>query len=87
MEIKKYMKHDALMYIIIPQRPKFLWAKHHFHEIDNYRMNLLIQRAGFKILKKKSYMIKRSLRFHLSGIRPFLWLFFDKHTIYKLINV
>lgn len=87
LEIKKNMKHDALMYIIIPQRPKFLWTKHHFHEIDNHRMNLLIKKAGFKILDKKSFMVRRSLGFHLSGIRPFLRLFLHKQTIYKIKNV
>lgn len=87
LETKKYMKHDALMFIIVPQRPKFLWTKHHFHEIDDHRMNLLVKRAGYEILDKQIIRVRRSLKFHLSGIRPFLRLFINNQMIYKLKNV
>jgi len=87
LKLKKYMKHDALIFIIVPQRPKFLWTKHHYHEIDDHRMNLLIKRAGYKILGKKNIKVRRGLKFHLSGIRPFLRLFINNQMIYKIKNV
>ena len=39
LRLKSRLKHNGIMYIFLPNRPKFLWFKGHFHEIDRYRID------------------------------------------------
>jgi len=86
LELKKVMKPGSIMIIAVPQRPKFLWTDHHFNEIDDYRMKLILERAGLKIEKQKTFVIKRGFLFHISGLRRFLRLFLNKQTMYIVKN-
>ena len=84
LEIRKIMKSSARLYVGLPRRGKLLWTDGHFHEIDDYRFQLLAKRADFKIIKTHKYKIWRNLFFYLKGIRPFLRLFFEFGVIYVL---
>lgn len=86
LELKKYMHSggkDSYLYIILPSRPKFLWSKQHFHEIDNYRMKLLLERAGFEVLEYSRLKMERGFFDYIRGIRMFLRLFFEFNAYYK----
>jgi len=77
--------HDySIIYIMVPDRTKILWDKGHFHEIDAYRMNALIKRAGMKITKHEKVKEKRDFWFYFTGIKPFLRLFFEYDSIYTV---
>ena len=60
LEIKKLMHHESILYIFLPERGKLLWTNVHYHEIDNYRMRILLERAEFKVLSKKYFKERRS---------------------------
>lgn len=72
------------IFIILPQRPKFLWFEGHYHEIDHYRMQLLLKRAGLKIVSYESKRIKRDWWFYFTGIRPLLRFFFERVGYYEV---
>ena len=80
--LKKALAPDGRMIIILPQRMKFLWTKHHFHEIDDYRMKILFKRAGLKVEKAVKRKVKRGWGTYFRGIRAFLRLFFEYSTTY-----
>lgn len=71
-----------LMFIFLPSRGKLLWSKEHFHEIDNYRMKLLLERAGYDIVKVIRLKHNRKWYTYLTGVRMFLRLFFEYNVCY-----
>jgi len=84
LRIREVMNETTLLYIFTPDRGKLLWCKGHYHEIDSYRMRLLLQRAGYEILSKKKYKIWRHWTSYLKGFRPLLRLFREYTVIYKV---
>ena len=74
-ELKKYIKPDAQIFITYPSRPKFLWADHHFHEYDLRRFRYLVEQSGYEIIDIKRKKFTRSNYF--KGIRTPLRLVFD----------
>lgn len=82
-EINKLISNKATLYILLPERGKLLWDKGHFHEIDEYRLRLLLKRSGFKVLSKERQKVWRKWWFYLTGIRPFMRLFFEFHAVYE----
>jgi 2-polyprenyl-3-methyl-5-hydroxy-6-metoxy-1,4-benzoquinol methylase len=83
-EIYKLLKDDGVLFIMLPERGKILWDKGHYHEIDNYRFKELVERAGFKIIKKENHRPWRAPFFYLTGLRPFLRLFLEFNANYTL---
>lgn len=83
-EIHKLLKNDGTLFIMLPERGKLLWDKGHYHEIDAYRFKELVERAGFKIVKKDAQRSWRNPFFYLTGFRPFLRLFMEKNANYVL---
>jgi SAM-dependent methyltransferase len=83
-EILKLLKDDGVLFIMLPERGKLLWDKGHYHEIDNYRFKELVERAGFKIIKKDKQRPWRTPFFYLTGFRPFLRLFLEFNANYLL---
>ncbi len=83
-ELKKVMYKDSQLFIILPRRPKFLWSNQHFHEIDDYRMRLLIERAGMKIVSIETHKAWRAWYDYLKGFRMFLRLFFETNSYYEI---
>ncbi len=80
--IREVLKPDGLLYILLPERGKLLWCKGHFHEIDEYRMQLLLKRAGFRVVSKIKQKIWRNWWEYIKGFRPILRLFFEYHAVY-----
>jgi SAM-dependent methyltransferase len=84
LELKKVMNSETKMFIILPNKPKFLWWEGHFHEIDPYRMGLLLKRAGLRIVSYERHRVWRGWRFYLTGIRPLLRLFCEYNDYYEV---
>ncbi len=84
MRLKKVMKLDASMFIMLPRRGKLLWYKRHFHEIDHYRFGLLMKRAGFKIVSWEHCKPWRSWYQYCTGLRPLYRLFREFHVTYHV---
>lgn len=83
LELKKHMKDTARMYIFLPNKPKFLWYKGHYHEIDRHRMGLLLKRAGLNIRSIARQRLKKPLKDRI-GIRPFIRIFWEFNMIYEV---
>ena len=84
LELKKVMSADTVMFIILPNKPKFLWWEGHYHEIDRYRMGLLLKRAGLRIISYERHRARRKWSFYLTGIRPFIRLFCEYNDYYEV---
>lgn len=84
LELKKVMTENTRMFIILPRRGKILWCKGHFHEIDDYRMKLLLDRAGLDIISLELYKAWRPWYFYLTGFKPVLRLFFEFNAYYEV---
>jgi len=69
------------MLIILPSRPKFLWSKGHYHEIDHYRIKLLLKRAGYRIVSYKRVKFWRDWWQYLS-FRGIMRLLFEYNAYY-----
>jgi len=84
LELRKVMSDKTVMFIILPRRGKLLWCKGHFHEIDDYRMKLLLDRAGLEILSLELYKAWRPWYFYLTGFKPLLRLFLEFNAYYEV---
>jgi SAM-dependent methyltransferase len=85
LQIRKVMHKASKMFIILPNKPKFLWWEGHYHEIDRYRMGLLLQRAGYRIISYERHRLWRNSGFYLKGVRPFMRLFFEHIDYYEVM--
>ena len=74
--LKYHLSEDGRIYIFAPSGItfKFLWGKGHYHEIDEYRMRLLIKRAGLKLISVTRQRVYGSWWHYLLGIRPLMRL-------------
>ncbi len=84
LELKKVMTDNTRMFIILPRRGKLLWCKGHFHEIDHYRMKLLLERAGLDIISLELHKAWRPWYFYLTGFKPILRLFMEYNAYYEV---
>jgi len=87
LELKKILNDNGVLYVLMPERGKLLWTKGHYHEIDDYRFNLLIERSGFEIIKKTREKAWRHWTEYIKGIRPFYRLIREHDVIYALKKV
>lgn len=74
--LKLHLYENGRMYIFAPNGCtfKFLWGKGHYHEIDQYRMGLLLKRAGLKLISTTKQRYFDAWWHYLLGVRPFLRL-------------
>ena len=85
-EIAGILKDGGKLYLSTPKgKPYFLWSEDHFHEMRYDRIKTLINRAGFRIIRKKEIRI-HPIRFYFSGFRPLLRLIYDKHLLLELAH-
>lgn len=75
---------QARLFVSMPlDRPSWLRSPDHFHEMSRSEALALFDRAGFEPLRSARFRIRRPA-FYLSGLRPFLRLFFESVQIYEL---
>lgn len=83
-EIRNCLKGNGICYISTPIcKPHFLWDPHHFTEYDHHRLNALVNRAGFEIIRYK-VVRSRPLFWYLGGIRPLIRFFVNKTILIEL---
>jgi SAM-dependent methyltransferase len=82
LRIEEVMKPDGRLYIMLPERGKMLWANGHYHEIDEYRMRILLRRADLEVESKIRQKVWRTWYSYFLGFRPFLRLFLEYHAVY-----
>jgi len=80
----KAMHYGTKMFIILPHKPKFLWWEGHYHEIDHYRMRMLLKRAGLRIVSYERHRVWRNWKFYFTGVRPFIRLFCEWNGYYEV---
>ena len=83
-EISGVLKEGGKLYLSTPKgKPHFLWSKDHFHEMNEQSLMSLINRAGFKMIRKDEIRIQ-PLSFYFSGIRPLFRLIYERHWLMEL---
>ena len=83
-EISSVLKEDGKLYLSTPKgKPHFLWSKDHFHEMNEKSLMSLINRAGFKVIRKDEILIQ-PLSFYFRGIRPLFRLIYERHWLMEL---
>lgn len=82
MRIKEVLKPYGTLYIMVPSRGKLLWTRNHYHEIDKYRMGLLLERAGYKIEKHERVKHWRGFWDYFTGARMILRAIFEYSACY-----
>lgn len=67
-QVKRALKPDGTLYLSTPiNKPTFFWRPDHFHEFDEYRLDRLIERAGFEIMRRE-----RKRFYRINGLRPLI---------------
>jgi hypothetical protein len=64
-------------------KPVFLKSPEHFHEMTERSFMALLSRAGFSVVRRDEFGIRRPL-FCLHGIRPLLRCFYERIRIVEL---
>ena len=77
-QIHSVLKPEGRLYLSTPiNKPKYFWRHDHFHEFDEYRLGLLIERAGFEVVRKE-----RKRFYKINGIRPIFRVLFKTGTLF-----
>jgi len=84
LRLKEVADAYTRIFIILPSRTKLLWDKGHFHEIDHYRMKLLIERAGMRIVTYERRKAWRKWYTYFYGFRPLMRLFLEYNAYYMI---
>jgi 2-polyprenyl-3-methyl-5-hydroxy-6-metoxy-1,4-benzoquinol methylase len=67
-QVRQALKPDGTLCLSTPiNKPKFFWRPDHFHEVDEYRLNRLIERAGFEIIRRE-----RKRFYRINGLRSII---------------
>jgi len=82
LKIKEFLRPLGKLYIMLPSRGKLLWDKGHYHEIDRYRMGLLLERAGYNITQVRRKKHWRHMLSYFTGIRMMLRMIFEYSICY-----
>lgn len=86
LKIKKVMKLDCKMFIMLPRRGKLLWCNNHYHEIDHFRFLALMERTGFDIIDWKHSKAWRLPVQYLKGFRSLYRLFREFNITYQVMR-
>ena len=83
-EISSILKKGGKFYLSTPKgKPHFLWSEDHFHEMNEKSLLALIERAGFRVIRKDEIRI-HPLSFYFTGIRPLFRFIFERHWLMEL---
>lgn len=81
LRLKDRLSIDGKILVIYPSNNcKLIWSKYHYHEIDHYRFQKLVEAAGLKIER----FDKRKPCCKINGIRPILRYIFGYNAYYTL---
>jgi SAM-dependent methyltransferase len=81
LKIKQVLKPGGILILGTPIKPNWITpAKCHFHELDQYRFDKLIERAGFKVVD----YVKFWYEIRPWSIRGFFGMFYTRQAVYIL---
>jgi hypothetical protein len=86
LEARKVLDREAAsrLFVSTPAwKPSILQSPDHFHEMTRRSLESLIDRAGFRVVRRDEFRI-RPFRFCLTGLRPMLRCMFEKIRVYEL---
>ena len=84
LRLKDIMINGGIIILNLPSSGKLLWTPIHFHELDEYRVRMMVSRAGLKIAEKYKFKSWRKWTAYLKGIRPLYRLFREYDVVYVL---
>jgi len=83
--VKEILKPGGIIFMSTPARPRLLWTEHHFFEMNKKHLEKwILNPLKLKIVDYKQLRIGQPWYFYLSGVRPFLRIFFNHTFIYKI---
>ena len=83
--LKLMLRENGIIYLSMPARPRILWTKHHFFEMNKKHFDKwILKPLGLRITKSKRIRIKCPFWFCFIGFRPLLRFFFNYTYIYKI---
>jgi len=85
-ELRSLIKPGGVIYLSTPGRPRIIWNKHHFFEMDPSHFNKwILAPLNLKIIRKAKVRISRPWYKYI-GFRPLLRLFTNYTNIYEITN-
>jgi hypothetical protein len=69
LQAKSLLSEHGSIYVTHPRRPSFLSTRGHFHELDAFRWEELVKRAGLRIVREETF---RHVPTWFTGVRPLL---------------
>ncbi len=83
-QVRRVLKEDGVMFLSTPlAKPHFLWSPYHFHEMHPRELTLLLERAGFRVVRSARHRFHPLPRY-LTGIRPLLRLVLERFVILEV---
>ena len=87
-ELAESLAPEGTIYLSTPHRPRILWTTHHFFEFGpEHLTKWIFTPAGLKVGRHKYLRSNHPTYFYVTGIRPFLRLFFNYTVIYELKKI
>lgn len=84
LEIKNILNSNGVLYLSTPlNKPRFLKSPSHFHEMSEDELLNLIERADFKVIRKKKIRVRPYCKY-LVGLRPLLRLKYERVILLEL---
>lgn len=81
-ELKKALRKDGSIYLIIPCNPRWLWHEMHFFEMDRKHFEKwILKPLSLEIVRYKKIWFFPSWKAYLIGIRPLLRLLTGKTNL------
>ena len=72
-QMKNAIKDDGVIYVYIPENPRFLWDSHHYFELDRKHLDKwILKPLGLKIVRHKKIIFVHDWRAYFIGIRPLI---------------
>lgn len=83
MELRKRCSSNAKIFLTYPTG--HYWHTCHWHQIDTKRFKLLLEEAGYTIVRHQSKILWRDWKYMFFNLRPFLRLIFgQRYQYYEL---
>lgn len=80
------LKDKGRLFLSVPHRPfTFLWGEFHYCEVAPWRLKrFILEPLGLEVVRMKRIHTFHHLRYYLTGLRPFMRLFFNSTYIYEI---
>jgi len=84
-QLKRILKPDGNLFVIIPARPRFMWPAIHYFEIPTGHFDRwILKPLELKIVKRGKIYPSHTLPFYVQGFKQFMTIFFNGVDIYQI---